>query len=47
MSNTHRAPAVNPQVPRYSWLNRQDEYGTTGPASQPCTIDPGHGSCTV
>ncbi|MEV6949519.1 DUF899 family protein [Streptomyces sp. NPDC051172] len=41
------SPAGYSQVPRYPWLNRHDEYGPTMPASHPCTVDPGRGSCTV
>jgi predicted dithiol-disulfide oxidoreductase (DUF899 family) len=34
------SPEGYPQVPRFSWLNRHDEYGPTVPAGQRATVDP-------
>jgi predicted dithiol-disulfide oxidoreductase (DUF899 family) len=33
------SPAGYPQVPRYSWLKRHDEYGPTGRAAQSATTE--------
>ncbi|WP_062993036.1 DUF899 domain-containing protein [Nocardia anaemiae] len=34
------SPVGYPQVPRFSWLNRHDEYGPTESSSHPITVDP-------
>ncbi|WP_329479016.1 DUF899 domain-containing protein [Kribbella sp. NBC_01484] len=33
------SPDGYPQVPRYSWLKRHDEYGPTGRAAQSATTE--------
>ncbi|WP_308164470.1 DUF899 family protein [Nonomuraea sediminis] len=34
------SPEGYPRVPRYSWLNRHDDYDPAEPPSHPATVDP-------